>query len=174
MPSYASRFGYVMDVYMPRDKHNRHEHRGFGFVTFETEAAVHRVAAHGLHQIRVSSRAHAKGLPAPSLVSLLLYSIAALSRVRCPDNPLQHIAPQECERPLRSGFGLQRCRASVCPLPAASVAAWGWVQGAAVAIDSAVPRREDTGPLAPVVGDPNYPALAAAMNIIDLVQPAST
>ena len=38
---------------MPRDKHNRHEHRGFGFVTFETEAAVHRVAAHGLHQIRV-------------------------------------------------------------------------------------------------------------------------
>jgi RNA recognition motif. (a.k.a. RRM, RBD, or RNP domain) len=47
------RFGYVMDVYMPRDKHNRHEHRGFGFVTFETEAAVHRVAAHGLHQIRV-------------------------------------------------------------------------------------------------------------------------
>lgn len=42
-----------MDVYMPRDKHNRHEHRGFGFVTFETEAAVHRVAAHGLHQIRV-------------------------------------------------------------------------------------------------------------------------
>ena len=44
---------YVLDVYMPRDKHNRHEHRGFGFVTFETEAAVQRVAAHGLHQIRV-------------------------------------------------------------------------------------------------------------------------
>lgn len=88
---YFTRFGYVMDVYMPRDKHNRHEHRGFGFVTFETEAAVHRVAAHGLHQIR----------------------------------------------------------------------------GAAVAIDSAVPRREDTGPMAPV-GDVSYPGLAAAMNIIDL------
>ena len=42
-------------------------------------------------------------------------------------------------------------------------------QGAAVAIDSAVPRREDAGPMAGV-GDPNYPALAAAMNIIDLVR----
>ena len=43
------------------------------------------------------------------------------------------------------------------------------LQGAAVAIDSAVPRREDAGPMA-AVGDPNYPALAAAMNIIDLVR----
>lgn len=41
-------------------------------------------------------------------------------------------------------------------------------QGAAVAIDSAVPRREDAGPLA-ALGDANYPGLAAAMNIIDLV-----
>lgn len=41
-------------------------------------------------------------------------------------------------------------------------------QGAAVAIDGAVPRREDTGPLAPA-GDVSYPGLAAAMNIIDLV-----
>mmetsp|Transcript_5980 Transcript_5980/g.17107 ORF Transcript_5980/g.17107 Transcript_5980/m.17107 type:complete len:738 (-) Transcript_5980:1411-3624(-) len=49
---YFTRFGYVMDVYMPRDKHNRHEHRGFGFVTFETEAAVQRVGAHGVHHIR--------------------------------------------------------------------------------------------------------------------------
>lgn len=47
------RFGYVMDVYMPRDKHNRAEHRGFGFVTFETVAAVQRVAVHGSHQINV-------------------------------------------------------------------------------------------------------------------------
>ena len=31
---------------MPRDKNNRAEHRGFGFVTFETEAAVKRIAAH--------------------------------------------------------------------------------------------------------------------------------
>ncbi|KAK9865944.1 hypothetical protein WJX84_000445 [Apatococcus fuscideae] len=49
---YFTRFGYVMDVYMPRDKSNRSEHRGFGFVTFETEAAVHRVATHGNHQIK--------------------------------------------------------------------------------------------------------------------------
>ncbi len=46
------RYGYVMDVYMPRDKNNRAEHRGFGFVTFETEAAVKRIAAHGAHQIK--------------------------------------------------------------------------------------------------------------------------
>lgn len=38
---------------MPRDKHNRAEHRGFGFVTFETVAAVQRVAAHRNHQINV-------------------------------------------------------------------------------------------------------------------------
>lgn len=46
---------YVMDVYMPRDKVHRTEHRGFGFVTFETEAAVHRVAVHGSHTIKYVS-----------------------------------------------------------------------------------------------------------------------
>lgn len=35
-----SKFGYVMDVFMPRAKENRKGHRGFGFVTFETEAAI--------------------------------------------------------------------------------------------------------------------------------------
>lgn len=45
-----------MDVYMPRDKNNRAEHRGFGFVTFETEAAVKRIAAHGAHQIKARCR----------------------------------------------------------------------------------------------------------------------
>jgi hypothetical protein len=49
---YFTRFGYVLDVYMPRDKMNRNEHRGFGFVTFETEGAVARVATHGTHQIK--------------------------------------------------------------------------------------------------------------------------
>ena len=49
---YFTRFGYVMDVYLPRDKVNRAEHRGFGFVTFETEAAVLRIHAHGQHQIK--------------------------------------------------------------------------------------------------------------------------
>ena len=34
------KYGYVMDVYMPRSKDNKKEHRGFGFVTFETEAAI--------------------------------------------------------------------------------------------------------------------------------------
>lgn len=37
---YFMRYGYVMDVYMPRSKDNKKEHRGFGFVTFETEAAI--------------------------------------------------------------------------------------------------------------------------------------
>lgn len=37
---------------MPRDKSNRAEHRGFAFVTLETEAAVARAKTHGQHQIR--------------------------------------------------------------------------------------------------------------------------
>lgn len=51
---YFSKFGYVMDVYMPRDRMNRAEHRGFGFVTFETEASIIRVASYGGHMIRGS------------------------------------------------------------------------------------------------------------------------
>lgn len=39
---------------LPADKNNKREHRGFGFVTFETEAAIQRVVAHGPHQIRGS------------------------------------------------------------------------------------------------------------------------
>lgn len=46
---------YVMDVYMPRDRMNRAEHRGFGFVTFETEAAILRVASYGGHMIRYTA-----------------------------------------------------------------------------------------------------------------------
>lgn len=53
---YFTRFGYVMDVYMPRDKSNRAEHRGFAFVTLETEAAVARAKTHGQHQIRRAMR----------------------------------------------------------------------------------------------------------------------
>lgn len=52
MQEYFTKFGFVMDVYLPRDKVNRSEHRGFGFVTFETEAAVLRIHAHGQHQIK--------------------------------------------------------------------------------------------------------------------------
>jgi RNA-binding protein Musashi len=51
---YFSRFGYVLDVYLPRDKSNKREHRGFGFVTFETEASIQRVVSHGPHYIRGS------------------------------------------------------------------------------------------------------------------------
>ncbi len=51
---YFSRFGYVLDVYLPRDKTNKREHRGFGFVTFETEASIQRVVSHVPHYIRGS------------------------------------------------------------------------------------------------------------------------
>lgn len=47
-----TQFGYVLDVYMPRDKVKRNEHRGFGFVTFETSAAIQRVAQSGPHRIK--------------------------------------------------------------------------------------------------------------------------
>jgi RNA-binding protein Musashi len=52
--AYFSRFGYVLDVYLPRDKSNKREHRGFGFVTFETEASIQRVVSHVTHYIRGS------------------------------------------------------------------------------------------------------------------------
>jgi RNA-binding protein Musashi len=46
-----SRFGYVLDVYMPRDRAHRAEHRGFGFVTFETATSLRRVAAASPHTL---------------------------------------------------------------------------------------------------------------------------
>lgn len=49
---YFMRFGYVMDVYLPKSKDNKAEHRGFGFVTFETDAAIQRVVSHGNHRLR--------------------------------------------------------------------------------------------------------------------------
>ncbi|GMH36368.1 hypothetical protein BSKO_04236 [Bryopsis sp. KO-2023] len=49
---YFTRYGYVMDVFIPRAKENKKEHRGFGFITFETEAAIQRVVSHGTHKIR--------------------------------------------------------------------------------------------------------------------------
>ncbi|KAJ9514248.1 hypothetical protein QJQ45_012247 [Haematococcus lacustris] len=52
---YFMRFGYVMDVYMPKPKDNKQEHRGFGFVTFETEAAIQRVVSHGSHKLKGST-----------------------------------------------------------------------------------------------------------------------
>jgi RNA recognition motif-containing protein len=52
---YFMRFGFVMDVYMPKAKDNKSEHRGFGFVTFETEAAIQRVVAAGTHRLKGST-----------------------------------------------------------------------------------------------------------------------
>lgn len=52
---YFMQFGYVMDVYMPKTKDNKQEHRGFGFVTFETEAAIQRVVSHGSHTLKGST-----------------------------------------------------------------------------------------------------------------------
>ena len=52
LQDYMSQFGYVLDVYMPRDKVKRTEHRGFGFVTFETNAAIERVALNAPHRIK--------------------------------------------------------------------------------------------------------------------------
>eukprot|EP01025_Chloroclados_australasicus_P039245 TRINITY_DN4053_c0_g1_i2.p1 TRINITY_DN4053_c0_g1~~TRINITY_DN4053_c0_g1_i2.p1 ORF type:complete len:503 (+),score=66.84 TRINITY_DN4053_c0_g1_i2:216-1724(+) len=49
---YFQTFGYVLDVYMPKKKDNKKEHRGFGFITFETEASVKRAVSHGMHRIR--------------------------------------------------------------------------------------------------------------------------
>ncbi len=44
-----------MDVYLPKSKDNKAEHRGFGFVTFETEAAIQRVVSHGTHRLKGST-----------------------------------------------------------------------------------------------------------------------
>ncbi len=52
---YFMRFGYVMDVYLPKAKDNKTEHRGFGFVTFETDAAIQRVVSHGQHRLKGST-----------------------------------------------------------------------------------------------------------------------
>lgn len=55
MKEYFTKYGYVLDVYLPKSKDNKLEHRGFGFVTFETDAAVQRVVAQGTHKIRGSN-----------------------------------------------------------------------------------------------------------------------
>ena len=52
-----------MDVYLPRDRANRAEHRGFGFVTFETATALRRVVAAGAHTIRGASVAIDAAVP---------------------------------------------------------------------------------------------------------------
>ncbi|PRW55937.1 DAZ-associated 1 [Chlorella sorokiniana] len=73
------RFGYVLDVYLPRDKNNKREHRGFGFVTFETEAAIQRVVAHGPHHIRGSIVAIDSAVPRQEEVVLAMEGHAGLA-----------------------------------------------------------------------------------------------
>jgi hypothetical protein len=52
---YFGRFGFVTDVYMPKAKDNKAEHRGFGFVTFETDDAIKRVVGAGTHKLKGST-----------------------------------------------------------------------------------------------------------------------
>eukprot|EP00210_Caulerpa_lentillifera_P004774 g4558.t1 len=52
LADYFSKFGFVMDVYIPRSKENKKEHRGFGFVTFETDASIERTVAQGTHTLK--------------------------------------------------------------------------------------------------------------------------
>lgn len=40
---------------MPKAKDNKSEHRGFGFVTFETDAAIKRVVGAGQHRLKGST-----------------------------------------------------------------------------------------------------------------------
>eukprot|EP00798_Chlamydomonas_sp_ICE-L_P026124 gene26124-11843_t len=53
--SHVMRFGFDKDVCMPESKDNKSEHRGFGFVTFETDAAIQRVVSHGAHRLKGST-----------------------------------------------------------------------------------------------------------------------
>lgn len=70
---YCARFGFVLDVYIPRDKHNKSEHRGFGFVTFETEAAVERILAVEEHHIAGCAIAVDRALPRQEDSSTTVY-----------------------------------------------------------------------------------------------------
>ncbi|GMH44921.1 hypothetical protein BSKO_12878 [Bryopsis sp. KO-2023] len=58
-----SKFGPVMDVYMPRAKNCSAKHRGFGFVSFQTADSIERVIAHGAHVIKGHHVAVDRALP---------------------------------------------------------------------------------------------------------------
>eukprot|EP00887_Chlorella_sp_A99_P002740 scaffold6.g2740.t1 len=78
---YFSRFGFVMDVYLPRGKNNKREHRGFGFVTFETEAAIQRVVTHAPHYIKGSIVAIDSAVPRQEEMILAVDPAAAAAAV---------------------------------------------------------------------------------------------
>jgi hypothetical protein len=129
---------------MPRDRMNRAEHRGFGFVTFETEAAIIRVASYGGHMIRY-----------------------VLTAVTCtPVLGLCHTVPcqSSLSRVMQNAMVLSLCMSTACLQlflrlrPACTVLAQCWCvglrasltigwdcRGSVVAIDSAVPRRDQDG-----------------------------
>lgn len=52
LADYFGQFGFVMDVYIPRSRENKKEHRGFGFVTFETETSIKRAISLGTHNLK--------------------------------------------------------------------------------------------------------------------------
>lgn len=156
---YFARFGFVLDVYMPRDKHNRNEHRGFGFVTFETEASVQRVGAHGIHHIR--------GV-----------AVAIDSAAPRKDEGAGQLAGQ---------MPLGQLAAQMGPPQGAGQAAVGQVPSqppppGQMAPGQMNPGHMVSGPMAPGqmvgapppghgyanTGDGSYPGLAAAMHVIDL------
>ena len=81
---------------MPRDRNNRREHRGFGFVTFETEAAVARVANHGAHHIKGSVIAIDAAVPRRQDGDEANLMAAGLPLTRTPSQvvrPVEHISP---------------------------------------------------------------------------------
>ncbi|CAD7696839.1 unnamed protein product [Ostreobium quekettii] len=112
---YFLKYGYVMDVYMPRSKDNKKEHRGFGFVTFETEAAVQRVVAYGAHKLRGAVIAIDVALPEePPVVPLGVESRRSnsLSGGALAGMAVATSIPQEPEggvgqRAMRSGHGFR-------------------------------------------------------------------
>lgn len=57
------------------------EHRGFGFVTFETEAAIQRVVTHGSHRLKGSTIA----------IDIAMPKVIAAAGVYC-----RHVRQQSC------------------------------------------------------------------------------
>jgi len=136
---YFSRFGYVMDVYLPKTKDNKSEHRGFGFVTFETEAAINRVMAAGSHRLRWVFLV----IRVPLVHLAPLYRLAATARPepkavlpgRCAAGPLCH-----CKFPCLTAC-LQLLHQA---FPVGVSLLWsGACRGATIAIDMAMPKEED-------------------------------
>lgn len=118
----------------PADKNNKREHRGFGFVTFETEAAIQ---VGGQAEVAGCSQSGAAAQPTPDAA----YQHACC-RCCLPGLPLPCTQRAPCSLALFTQRSLPLCLLS--PMPAAQrVVAHGphHIRGSIVAIDSAVPRQ---------------------------------